>query len=83
MPTKTRILFVCVVILLGGVLFGYCAALYPMESLTQVDTAPTTVCDAQVAPDQEASTGQPEQVPSAPPSQTRSQSKPRQKVGAT
>ena len=83
MSTKTRIVVVSILILLGGVLFGYCAAFYPTENAAQLEPGSTMACDAQMAAVQGEATGDSETVASDPPSRTAPSKKPRPRVGAT
>jgi hypothetical protein len=83
MPTKTRIVIVSILILLGGALFYYCAVFYPIELTTPVKGGLTTVTRSETAPVKETSIGGVEKDKSAQKSQTRSESKSRPKAGAT
>ena len=83
MPSKTRIIIVSLLILLGGALFCYCAVFYPAEDATQAKSSSTTLTGSDVAAAQATSIGDVEQDKSDQLSQTRSQSKPRPRSGAT
>jgi hypothetical protein len=83
MLTKTRIIIVSILILLGGALFCYCAVFYPIENATQAKGGSTTVTGSGVAPAQETSISGVGQDESDQISQTRSKSKPRPVTGAT
>jgi hypothetical protein len=83
MPTKTRIIIVSILILLGGVLFCYCAVFYPIERTSQVKGVPTQDIGAEPTPVKKISTEVVEQEKSGRTSPTRSESKPRPKTGAT
>lgn len=83
MLTKTRIILVSILILLGGVLFCYCAVYYPVEITTQVKGGSTTVTGLGVVPVKEASIGCVERDKSGQVNQTRSEGKSRPKAGAT
>jgi hypothetical protein len=82
MPSKTKIVMVSILILLGGALFAYCAFFYPTEISTQAKAGSTAVTGAEAAPAKETSTGGIEQDNSNQPNQTRSERKPRPKAGA-
>jgi hypothetical protein len=43
MPTKTRIITVTILILLGGALFSYCVFFYPIDINTQVKGGSTAI----------------------------------------
>jgi hypothetical protein len=83
MPTKTRIIFVSILILLGGALFSYCVFFYPIEIATPVQGASTTVTASEAAPVKETSIGGVERDKSGQTNQTRSQDKPRPRSGST
>jgi len=83
MPSKTRIIFVCTLILLGGALFSYCVFYYPIEIAAPVQGASTTVTASEAAPVKEASIGGVERDKSGQTSQTSSESKPRPRAGST
>lgn len=51
MPTKPRIIIVSFLILLGGALFYYCAAFYPLEIATQVKAVSATVAEPVQTPE--------------------------------
>ena len=55
MPSKTRIITVSILILLGGALFCYCAVYYPKENATQAEDASTAVTASKAAPVQATS----------------------------
>jgi hypothetical protein len=83
MPTKTRIIIVSILILLGGALFSYCVFFYPVEIATPVQGGPTTVTTSDAAPVKEISTGGVERDKSGQTKQTRSEGRPRPRSGAT
>jgi len=83
MPTKTRIVIVSILILLGGALFYYCAVFYPIEITTPVKGGLTTVTRSETAPVKETSIGGVQRDKSGQKNQTRSESKSRPKAGAT
>ena len=78
MPTKTRIIFVSILILLGGVLFSYCVFFYPIEIVTPVQGG-----SFEAAPAKEVSIGGVERGKSGQANQTRSEGRPRPRAGAT
>ena len=57
MPTKTRIIIVTVLILLGGALFSYCVFFYPVEITTQVKGGSTTISASDSANAKQTSPG--------------------------
>ena len=81
MPTKTRIIIVSILILLGGALFSYCVFFYPIEIATQAKGGSATVTGAEAAPVKETSTGA-ERDKSVQPNQSRPERRPRPKAGA-
>lgn len=81
--TKTRIIIVSILILLGGALFYYCAVFYPIDITSQVKGDSTTVTGSGAAPVNDASIGRVEQDKSSQVNQTRSKVKSRPKAGAT
>jgi len=83
MPTKTRIIFVSILILLGGALFYYCEVFYPIEITTQVKGGSTTVTASDAAPVKESSTGGVERDKSGQTKKNRSEGRSRPKAGAT
>ena len=83
MPTKTRIIIVSILILLGGALFSYCLFFYPIEIATPVQGGPTTVTASGAAPVKETSIGGVERDKSGQTNQTRSEGRSRPKAGAT
>ena len=83
MPTKTRIIIVSILILLGGALFCYCAVFYPIEITTQAKVRSTTVTGSEPTPVKETSIGGVERDKSGQTKQTRSEGRPRPKAGAT
>ena len=83
MPTKSRIIIVSLLILLGGALFFYCLLFYPIEIATPVKGGSKTVTGLEAALVKETSTGAVEQDKSYKTKQTRSESRPRPKAGAT
>ena len=84
MPTKTRIIIVSVLILLGGVLFCYCALFYPIEIATQVKGGSTTVAGSEPTLVKKTSTDGVERDKSCQTNPTRSEGKSfRSRSGAT
>jgi hypothetical protein len=83
MPTKTRIIIVSILILLGGVLFCYCTFFYPIEMTAQAKGDPTTAIVAKPAPVKKTATESVEQDKSCQTKPTRSESKSRPRSGAT
>ena len=79
MPTKTRIIIVSILILLGGALFAYCAFFHPTEITSQAKGLSTTPAESEPALANETSTGGLEQDKSA----QINQSRPRPKTGST
>ena len=61
MPTKTRIITVSILILLGGALFFYCAFSKPADNTAQAMGNPTTVSKSESTPGKETSAGGEEQ----------------------
>ena len=83
MPSRTRIIFVGILILLGGALFSYCVFLYPVEIATPVQGGPATVTASGAAPVEEISTGDVERDKSGQTTKNRSEGRPRPRAGAT
>jgi len=83
MPTKTRIIIVSILILLGGALFYYCAVFHPIEITTQMKGGSTTVTASEPTPVKETSIGGVERDKSGQTKQSHSEGKPRPKAGAT
>ncbi len=83
MPTKTRIIIVSILILLGGALFSYCVFFYPIEITNQVKGGSTMVTGSEATPVKETSIGIVERDKSGQSNQTRSERKPRPKTGST
>jgi hypothetical protein len=83
MPTKTRIIIVGILILLGGALFCYFVFFHLTDITTQAKIGSTTVSGSEAAPVKAASTvsvgrDKPGQI-----NQTRSEGKSRPKSGST
>ena len=83
MPSKTRIIFVSTLILLGGILFSYCVFFYPIEIVAPVQGASTTVTASEAVPVKKTSIGGVERDKSGQTNQTRPESKPRPRAGST
>ena len=83
MPTKTRIIIVSIIILLGVALFSYCAFFHPTEITSQAKGVSTTVNGPGLALVNETSTGGLERNKSGQINQTPSESRSRPKSGAT
>ena len=83
MPTKTRIIVVSILILLGGALFFYCAFSYPTDIAAQAKGDPTPVTVSESAPVKEISAGCEEQNKSDQNKQTNSENRSRPRSGAT
>ena len=83
MPTKTRIVIVSILILLGGALFCYCVFSYPTEIANQAKGNPTTVTGSESAPVKETSAGCEEQNKSDQNKQSSSENRSRPRSGAT
>ena len=83
MPAKTRIIFVSLLILLGGILFSYCLFSYPIEIATPVQGSSTTITASEAATVKDASTGRAEQEKSNQTNQTRSSGRSRPRSGST
>jgi hypothetical protein len=83
MPTKIRIILVSILILLGGVLFCYCAVFYPTAITTQAKAGSTTVTGLESAPVNATSIGAIERDKSGQVNQTRSEGRSRPRTGAT
>jgi hypothetical protein len=83
MPTKTRIILVSILILLGGALFCYCAIFYPTTITTQAKAGSTTVTGSGPASAEATSVGSAEQDKSGQLNQTRSEGRSRPRTGAT
>lgn len=82
MPTKTRIIIVSFLILLGGTLFSYCLFFHPTEIVAQTKETPTAVTESNPAPDKATSTSCEEQNKSTQSNQNSSNSRPRPQPGA-
>jgi hypothetical protein len=83
MPTRTRVIIVAVLILLGGALFYYCAVFYPVEITTRVKGGSTAVAGSELTPANKTSICSEENNNPKQADQTRSKGKPRPKSGAT
>lgn len=83
MPSKTRIITVSLLILLGAILFCYCAAFYPPDNTTQAEGVSTTVTESGVTSAQATSICNAEQGKSDRLGQTCSPSKPRPRTAPT
>jgi hypothetical protein len=83
MPTKTRIISVSILILLGGALFFYCVFSHPTDITSQAKAGSTAVAQSEAAPVKETSTGGEEQNKSGQSNQSRSESRSRPRSGAT
>ena len=83
MPTKTRIIIVSILILLGGVLFCYCAVFYPIEMTTPAKGGSTQATGVEQTHVKKTPTGGVEREKSDQTNPTRSESRPRPKAGAT
>lgn len=83
MPTRTRVTIVAFLILLGGVLFYYCAVFYPIEITAQVKGGSTTVAGSEPTPVNKTSICGEEKNESGQVNQTRSEGKSRPRSGAT
>jgi hypothetical protein len=83
MPTKTRIIIVSILILLGGALIFYCLFSYPTESITQAEGTSNAVAGLEAASVEATSMGDEEQDQSVQNNQTRSQGRSRPRSGAT
>lgn len=57
MPTKTRIMLVSILILLGGALFSYCVLFYPIDITAQVKGGSTTLTTSESPTANDTSTG--------------------------
>ena len=82
MPTKTRIITVSILILLGGALFFYCVFSNPTDIASQAKASSTTVAESETAPVKETSAGGEEQNKSGQSNQSRSGNRPRPRSGA-
>ena len=82
MPTKTRIIIVSILILLGGALFSYCVFFYPIEVTNQAKGGSATVTGSEAAPVKETPIGIVEREKSGRFKQTRSESKSPPKAGS-
>ena len=82
MPTKTRIITVSILILLGGVLFFYCLFSNPTDITSQAKAGSTAVAESEAAPVKETSTGSEEQNRSGQNNQSSSGNRPRPRSGA-
>ena len=83
MPTKTRIISVSILILLGGALFSYCVLFYPIEIAAPVQGNSTTITESGAVPVKDTSTGAVKRDESAQTNPTRSEGRSRPKSGAT
>ena len=83
MPTKTRIIFVSLLILLGGILFSYCLFFYTIEIATVAQGASITVTASEAASVKDASTGCAEQDKSNQTTQSSSSGRSRPRSGST
>ena len=83
MPTKTRIITVSILILLGGALFFYCVFSHPTDITSQAKAGSTTATMSETAPVKEPSAGGEEQNKSDQSNQSRSQNRSRPRSGAT
>jgi len=83
MPSKTRIIIVSILILLGGALFSYCVFFYPIEIATPLEGGSTTVTGSDAAPVKETSIGGTGRDKSGQINQTRSEGRSRPKAGST
>jgi hypothetical protein len=83
MPTKTRIIIVGILILLGAACFCYFAFIHPKVTTTQAQVDSTTAGGPQAASVKAASTAVAEQDQSAQASQTRSERRSRPRSGST
>ena len=83
MSTRTRVTIVAVLILLGGVLFYYCAVFYPIDITTQVKGDLTTAAGSGLTPANKTSLCGEENNKSGQVNQNSSQGRPRPKAGAT
>jgi len=83
MPSKTRIIFVSILILLGGALFSYCVFFYPIEIAAPVQGGSTTVTASDAAPVKETSAGGVERDKSGQTKKNSSEGRPRPRAGAT
>ena len=78
MPTKTRIIIVSVLIMLGGAFFSYCVFFYPVEATAQAKGGLTTV----ISTNKETPTGGIERDKSGQIKKTRSKGRSGPKAGA-
>jgi hypothetical protein len=83
MPTKTRAIIVSLLILLGGVLFCYCAVFYPIEVTAQVKGDSTPAIGTEPTPVKSTSTSSIERDKTGQTNPTRSEGKSRPRTGAT
>lgn len=83
MPAKTRIIFVGILILLGGALFSYCVFFYPIDITAQVKGGSTTLTASESATAKDTSTGCVEPDKSAQVEQGRSDRRSRPKTAPT
>jgi hypothetical protein len=84
MPTRTRTIAVGILILLGGVLFCYCALFYPIQAAPQVKGGSTTTAGSELTPAEKTPTDGVEQDKPRQTKQTPSERKPsRPRSGAT
>jgi len=82
MPTKTRIITVSILILLGGILFFYCVFSHPTDITSQAKAGSTAVTMSETAPVKETSSGGEEQNKSGQNNQSSSGNRPRPRSGA-
>jgi hypothetical protein len=83
MPTKTRIITVSILILLGGALFAYCVFFYPIEITPQAKGGLATVSASESAPAKDTSIGCVEPDKSAQTNQARSERRSRPRTAPT
>lgn len=82
MPTKTRIITVSIIILLGGALFSYCLFFNSTEITTQAEDGSTTVAELEAAQAQNTSIDGAEQDKSQQNNQTRTERRSRPRSGS-
>ncbi|MBN2182636.1 MAG: hypothetical protein JW715_12050 [Sedimentisphaerales bacterium] len=82
MPTKTRIIIVSMLILLGGALFSFCLFIHPTEITAQAQDNSTVIAESESATVEAASAETKEQDKSEQNNQSRSESRPRPRSGA-
>lgn len=83
MPTKTRIIIVGILILLGTACFCYFAFFHPANSTTQANVGSAAVSGPKATPVKAASTADVEREKSGQTNQTRSERRPRPRSGST